>query len=182
MFFFGLKVLEERLPNKKLMSAAVQAAGAAVARPWGGGGQARRRRRRRGWGGGAERRLFGRRNLFGFASSNGRQRGRKWEAHGLNHSMGGEGKGGVEKAASLLPGEQPPRILHLQSPVPCYSHLASSRESGARPPLPLPLRPQSSHSEHLCSRGPRPARTLGPPGRWRPGHPIGGRGRALRAA
>lgn len=30
MFFFGLKVLEERLPNKKLMSAAAWAGGSAV--------------------------------------------------------------------------------------------------------------------------------------------------------
>lgn len=35
MFFFGLNVLEERLPNKKLMSAAAWAAGSAVARPRG---------------------------------------------------------------------------------------------------------------------------------------------------
>lgn len=42
MFFFGLKVLEERLPNKKLMLAAVQAAGSAVARPRSGVGQERR--------------------------------------------------------------------------------------------------------------------------------------------
>lgn len=38
MFFFGLNVLEERLPNKKLMSAAAWAAGSAVARPRGDGG------------------------------------------------------------------------------------------------------------------------------------------------
>lgn len=35
MFFFGLNVLEERLPNKKLMSAAPWAVGSAVARPRG---------------------------------------------------------------------------------------------------------------------------------------------------
>lgn len=85
--------------NKKLMSAAAWAAGSAVVRPLGEDGcgdQGRRGKERRG---GEERRLFDGRNLFGFATSSSRQRGRKWEAHGWNHSLGGEGKGGGEKAA-----------------------------------------------------------------------------------
>lgn len=55
-----------------------------------------------------KRQLFDGPNLFGFASSNGRRRGRKWEAHGLNHSLGGEGKEGGERATRLLSEEQPP--------------------------------------------------------------------------
>lgn len=88
--------------NKKLMSAAAWAVGSVVARPRGGdgGGQGRRgKARKTRSGAGGQRLLFRGRNSLGFASSNGRQRGRKWEALGLNLSMGGEGKGGGERAS-----------------------------------------------------------------------------------
>lgn len=167
--------------NKKLMSAAAWAAGSAVARPRGDGGQ---RRKRKGEKGQERRRVRRRRgeptvgghNLFGFSSSRGRQRGRKWEAHRSNHSMGGEGKGGGEKAA-LLPAENsrkgrrgPP--LTSFSPAPCGPHprtLARATRAHSAPP---PAAAGPSLSGHLCSTGPRPAGTQGLPGRWTPVQPV----------
>lgn len=158
--------------NKKLMSAAACAAGSAVVRPRGEGGcgdQGRRGKERRG---GGERRLFDGRNLFGFATSSSRQRGRKWEAQSWTHSLGGEGKGGGEKAAreqekrrrAAEPGNpSPPPPESAVAPTP--QTLARATRAHCASPA---AAPGPSRSGHLCSPGPRPASALGPAGQPRP--------------
>lgn len=118
--------------------------GSAVSRPWGGdgdsgGGQGRRGKEKRGEEEEGERRLLDGHNLFGSASSNGRQRGRKWEAHALNHSLGGEGKEGGERATRLLPREQPPSLRSCSPRLPLlllFSFLLLLRPPS--PPWPAP--------------------------------------------
>lgn len=103
--------------------------------------------------------------MFGFSSSRGRQRGRKWEAHRSNHSMGGEGKGGGEKAA-LLPAENSRRgrraaPLSAFSPAPCGPHSQTLARATRAPSTPRPAASGRSLSGHLCSMGPRPTVTPG---------------------
>ena len=115
--------------------------------------------------------------MFGFASSNGSQRGRKWEAHSLNHSMGGEGKEGGERAVRLLPGKGRRALPHPPVPSPSQPPPRELSRERRAPTPPLPLRsPGPQRSGHLGSGGPRPASAGWPPGRSRPVHPVGGCG------
>lgn len=138
--------------NKKLMSAAAWAAGAAVTRPRGGRrrrwrrpGKKRQRERR---GGGGERRLVGRSNLFGFATSSGRRRGRKWEALGLNHSVGRRRERRRGKGRWLEPGGQPRRGRGAAT-------LAAASSDPRGPPAPANSRESDAHPLRPSGCGPR---------------------------
>lgn len=143
--------------NKKLMSAAARAAGRwsrGLGRGGPGGRGKERKARRRGAG---QRRGFRGRNLLGSASPSGTQRGRKCGALGRRRSMGGEGKGGGERALACPDNSHrgrrsaTPRLLLAADSCP---HPAKSRESDARPLRPSNRGPGRFGSGRVC-RAPR---------------------------
>lgn len=108
--------------------------------------------------------------------------GRKWEAHSLSLSKGGEGKGGRRgKGCPAVSGELPPTAVQplVSSQAPRVPHPQNSRESPAQPRWPTGCGFRSFCSGHLCSFGTQPASMLKPPGGWRPG-PAGQEGSGLQ--
>nr|XP_044622575.1 protein SPIRAL1-like 1 [Equus asinus] len=101
--------------------------------------------------------------------------------------MGGEGKGGGERAVRSLPGERPPRPQRSSPtpsspPAPAAPHPRALARAARAHPAPPAAAQGAFSSGQLYTSGPRPADALGTPGQSEPVHSAGGRDTALRDA